>query len=41
MYITSLRKDQSMQLKEITKKKEKGKMLVFEEQDKNRRKKLT
>ena len=39
MYITSLRKNQSMQIKEITKKKKKGKMLVYEETRQKQKKK--
>ena len=40
MYITSLRKNQSIQIKEITKKKKKGKMLVYEETRQKQKKKL-
>ena len=41
MYITSLRKNQSMQIKEITKKKKKGKMLVYEETRQKQKKKTS
>ena len=41
MYITSLRKNQSMQIKEITEKKKKGKMLVYEETRQKQKKKTS
>ena len=40
MYITLLRKNQSMQIKEITEKKKKGKMLVYEETRQKQKKKI-
>ena len=40
MYMTFLRKNQSMQIKEITKKKNKGEMLVYEKIRQKQKKKI-